>query len=88
MNVKAYIITGSGTALIVPEPMPDCVVLNDEAKEIKAKADRQRVFDLNKDSALGLAKEAAQEHLKISNYYISHIPPHDKRRLSPHGRLK
>ena len=88
MKVRAFIITGSGTALIVPEPMPGCVVLNGEAKEIRAMADHQRIFDLKKDSALGLDKEAAEENLKTNKYFISHIPPDGKRRLSQHGKLK
>ena len=88
MKVRAFIIAGSGTALIVPEPIPGYVVLNDEAKEIRAMTDHQRIFDLKKDSALGLDKEATEENLKTTNYYISHIPSDGKRRLSLHGKLK
>lgn len=75
MEVRAHIITGSGTALIVPEPMPEGVALNDEAKQIIEKSDKQRVFDLQKDSAIGLDKDAAIKELKEKKFYISHNPP-------------
>lgn len=75
MMVKAYIITRTGTALIVPEPMPAGVDLNDEAQAIKAKANHQRVFDLKNDSAIGLDKETAEKKLRENKFYVSHNPP-------------
>ena len=75
MKVRAYIITGSGTALIVPEPMPDDVVLNDEAKGVKEESDNQRVFDLQQDSAIGLDKAAAVKALGKDKFFVSHNPP-------------